>query len=57
MKADVFADLRTQDGNLSIYEVSESVSPERIATAMAATRGSIQHIDYVLIDSLELGKL
>ena len=54
LKADVLRDLPTSDGVLSIWEINEEISPERISIALAATRKSLDVFDYVVFDGSEL---
>jgi hypothetical protein len=54
LKADVFRDLSTTDGLLSIWEVPEGLTAERIAVAMAATRDNLGPMDIVVFDDLPL---
>ena len=50
LQADVLADLGTTRGNLSVFDVSQSIDAERIAIALAARRQSLQALDYIVFD-------
>ena len=50
LSADVLKDLSTTHGDLSLYDISQGVTAERVAIAMAATRPSVRYLDYVLFD-------
>lgn len=54
LKADVLKDLPASDGMLSIWQIAEGFSPERISIALAATRESLGVFDYVVFDGSEL---
>ncbi len=48
--ADVITDLRTQGDELSVYEVSQEVSAERIAIALAAGKQKPEETGYAVFD-------
>ena len=54
--ADVITDLRTMGDDLSVFEVTDSVSAERIATALAAAPGKREpdHTAYAIFDRAAL---
>ena len=54
LKADVFRDLPTSDGALSIWEISGDIAAERIGIALAANRESLDPFDYVVFDGSAL---
>ena len=57
LKADVFSDLRTSGGTLSVFDVTQQVEVDRITVAMAAKRTSVQHVDYVIFEDSVLEHL
>ena len=52
LKADVFRDLSPENSSLSIWEVPDHFSTERIAVALAATRNHLGPMDFVVFDDL-----
>jgi hypothetical protein len=51
VQADALRDLSTQNGALSVWEIDDDQSNlERVLAALAATRPSIQNIDFLLVD-------
>ena len=57
LQADALADLNTTDGNLSVFQVSENITAERITIALAATRRSVGTAGYVLFEESVLDPL
>ena len=57
LPADVFSDLRTEDGNLSVFEVSDGMDADRIVVAVAVGRDPTEDKDYVLLDGTLLDSL
>ena len=59
LPADAIADLRTTDNILSVFEVTETVSAERIAIALAAAPGKKEpdHTAYAVFDSVAVERL
>jgi hypothetical protein len=59
VQADALKDLGATEGALSVWEVDDQRGNlERILTALAASRESLQHMDYLLVEQdrvLELG--
>ena len=59
IQADPVTDLKTSNNILSVFYVTDKTTGlDRIVAALAATRNSINHLDYILFDErllLELG--
>ena len=59
LPADVLADLRTTDNALSVFEVTEIVSAERVAIALMAAPGKKEpdHTAYAVFDRADVERL
>ena len=55
--ADVLTDLRTTGDELSVYEVTETITAERIAIALAAGKQDPDHTSYALFNQADVKKL
>lgn len=57
MQGDVFADLRTSAGRLSVYLVTDVVTETKIVTAHAGLRNELDHLEWAVIEGAELETL
>ncbi len=55
--ADVLGDLKTTGDELSVYEVTDTISPERIAIALAATKNKPDQTAYAVFDHTAVERL
>jgi len=55
--ADVLTDLKTTGDELSVYEVTEMVTAERIAVALAATKSTPDQTAYAVFDRVAVESL
>jgi hypothetical protein len=54
IQGDALRDLTTGGNALSLYRVDEGTEIDRVVTALAATRETLSHIDYVVFDGAPL---
>lgn len=54
LKGDVLSDLKTQNGRLSVYTVSNEMDMQRVAVSLAATRLDFSPMDYVVFSDSDL---
>ena len=54
LKGDVLSDLQPHNGDLSVFKIVEEADKDRILTAFAAARDSLQIIDYAIFDDTRL---
>jgi hypothetical protein len=57
LPADVLLDLRTVGNTLSVYEVTDAITAERIAIAVAAGRREPDQTAYAIFDQVALENL
>ena len=57
LKGDALADIKTDNGKLSVYKVTNEANIERISVALAATRERPDKIDYAVFADSNLKSL